>query len=784
MAKASPQIKHHPGQNVPASPSTVGSLSGTQEEYLKKHAEWLLEHREDDGSRDTSPAPLDWSCASLAKADFSRAMLVDVDFSGADLSGANLKDADLSNADLSRANLTDAVLSKAIFRGASLREARGIDAPRLSCETMGGADFRGTGIAPPSQWAEGLKAVEEVSKYIQGLYKILLAICGFGMLTVVSFKDEQLLDHGGTSMTQLPVFQAAISASMFVIVVPVFTLLLYIYMLIYIFALWRELSYLPAYFPDGAALDRKAYPMLLSSYVRVHFRLLEEGPPSWFQMLVASIMTFGVPIVATFTFWATCLRKHDLATSGAEAVVFAATAGLSLSFFVLARPLLRQEAWEDWSPVPWLSRRWLEGVTETKRLARIATLTSAYRVAGILLFAGLIPLIISTNLGWRGLLASALPFAWCTAWALAVAVYFCKRRFRVAVLLSWAYAFPVWLTLWLASSEAFASGNDTIRGVSDYRPAGPVHLLRYFGVTPFLDLTGKVLSSKPLGLSGNSPADGEDIDLVVGPDLEGVDLRSFDANRVYLVRANLRDANLEYANLRNANLRGADLRGASLKGAILRNASLRDAWLQGAHLSGALLRGDDPREPIRQGNVDLQGARLADVDCKPAELKEARNYELAYYGVRDPEGLSGEAKEDNQRAIEIMKELGFEYRTDEKLSLKDFGGYKFQSTDLRGADFARFNLKGATFREKSLLRDAVFRDADLRDARLVGADLRGADFRGAKLQGVDLGGASILGADLSGADLSQVSGLTRDQYYSAKIDRETKMPAVFESNDD
>ena len=41
--------------------------------------------------------------------------------------------------------------------------------------------------------------------------------------------------------------------------------------------------------------------------------------------------------------------------------------------------------------------------------------------------------------------------------------------------------------------------------------------------------------------------DADDLDLVVGPDLEGADLRSLDANRVYLVKANLRDANLDYA---------------------------------------------------------------------------------------------------------------------------------------------------------------------------------------------------------------------------------------------
>ena len=788
MAKSSSHdgVAVYPSSGPPPTPAPATSrrLSRSQEDYLKRHSEWLAEHRDDDGRRDTSIVPTDWSGAGLANRDLSRAVLIDVDFGGADLSGANLGASDLSNADLSRANLTGATLSKAVFRGASLKDARGIDALQLSSDSLGGVDFRGTGITPLGQWDEGLKGVEEVSKYIQGLYKILLAICGFGMLTVVSFRDEQLLDHGGTSMTPLPLFQAAISPSMFVIVVPVFTLLLYVYLLIYVFALWRELSYLPAYFPDGAALDRKAYPMLLSSYVRVHFKRLEEGPPGWFQMLLASLMEFGVPTAATFTFWAICLRKHDVPTSVVEGFVFAATAGLSVSFFVMARPLLRQEDWEDWSPVPWLSREWLQGLSKAARHSRVATLATAYRVAAILLFAGSIPIFMVSRPEWRGPLASSLPFAWCIAWGVAIGVYFHRGRFRVAVLLSWAYALPIGLTLWIASMEVFASGNDTIRGVPDYQRAGPIHLLRTFGINPFLDLTGKVISSKPSGLSGKPELESDELDLVVGPDLEGADLRSLDANRVYLVRANLRDAKLDYANLRNANLRGADLRGASFRGAILRNASLRDAWLQGAHLGGALLRGEDPREPIRQGNVDLQGARLADVDCTPAELKQARNYELAYYGVRDGAGSSGMATGGNEKAIGVMQALGIEARADEKLWLKEFGGYKFKSADLRGADFTRFNLKGAVFREGSWLRDAVFCDADLRGANLVGADLRGADFRGAKLEGVELKDASVLGADFSGTDLEHVTSLTEDQFYSAKVDKETKPPHAFEGAKD
>jgi hypothetical protein len=45
---------------------------------------------------------------------------------------------------------------------------------------------------------------------------------------------------------------------------PLILLGVYFYLHLYLQRLWRDLSTLPAVFPDGEALDEKAYPWLLN----------------------------------------------------------------------------------------------------------------------------------------------------------------------------------------------------------------------------------------------------------------------------------------------------------------------------------------------------------------------------------------------------------------------------------------------------------------------------------------------------------------------------------------
>ena len=128
------------------------------------------------------------------------------------------------------------------------------------------------------------------------------------------------------------------------------------------------------------------------------------------------------------------------------------------------------------------------------------------------------------------------------------------------------------------------------------------------------NLTSEDVSIKPSNWTGKKE---EELDLVKGARLQGMDLRKAKAGGVFLAKAVLWDADLQGAYLHNADLRGADLRGANLEGAFLWLADLRGANLQFANLGAANLEG-----------ADLGGANLQSADFQGASLREARDLDI------------------------------------------------------------------------------------------------------------------------------------------------------------
>src|SRR5689334_16357571 len=100
------------------------------------------------------------------------------DFRGAELSGATLESANLSNAD---------------FRDSALRGANFRGSLSLSAEMLGGSDLTGAYLPREVAKFTGLQSVEEVSKYLQSIFKIILATCSFALLTVLSMRDENII---------------------------------------------------------------------------------------------------------------------------------------------------------------------------------------------------------------------------------------------------------------------------------------------------------------------------------------------------------------------------------------------------------------------------------------------------------------------------------------------------------------------------------------------------------------------------------------------------------------
>ena len=203
-----------------------------------------------------------------------------------------------------------------------------------------------------------------------------------------------------------------------------------------------------------------------------------------------------------------------------------------------------------------------------------------------------------------------------------------------------------------------------------------VQTFEKFGYSPFANLDGAELSTKPANWTGSGDEDELTAQLgqVKKARLSGMNLRYASADGAFLVKADLDGADLRMARLTGANLLGANLQGAKLGGANLQGADLYDTNFQEADLRRANLQGTD------LFGANLKDANLAHANFQGAELEEA----------------------DLRKA---------------RLSFANFQEANLAHANLQGADLSGASLRGAD---------------------LLGANVEGANFTGAKLQGADL----------------------------------------------
>jgi uncharacterized protein YjbI with pentapeptide repeats len=509
----------------------------------------------------------DFRGARLDGADFRGARLDGAHFRGAQLNGADFREAQIKRADfratkLIRADLAGSVVTGTLFRDADLRGARIADAIELSAERLGGADLRGTEPPDGIKKFAGLEAVKNVSTYLQGLFKIILGVCAVGVLTVLSLRDDQVLEHRGGKPIPVPGLHTVTSPSTFAAVVPLIIFVLQGYFAVYVHFLWRELALLPAYFPDGTPLDRRAYPTLFNTFVRLHFERLPERATDWIQAIASTFLAFGIAPVSLFCFWIGYLRRHDARLSGFQGLLFALSVGLAALLLLIAQVVLRDERSE------WLPLR----VRKDRRRARISDKASAIPHTRICL--ELVVLVVAIL---ALLMTSAEPI-------------FASKNLKIPV------------------------SDSCDLDVQEHITA---KISEYLGIGLFLDIAGKELSSRPAELTGRPDADVAILAAVVGADLEGADLRSADANNAVLVNANLSGAKLDHANLENADLRGANLCRTVLRHSVLRGAKLSNANFAEANLTGADLRGVDLMQ------ADFSNADLSRADLRRAKISNA-----------------------------------------------------------------------------------------------------------------------------------------------------------------
>lgn len=558
--------------------------------------------------------------ASLAGADLRRIVASGADLEGADLRGANLRDADLrgarlASAQLDGARLDGALLADADLRGAraegasfstadvcrarfdraSLREARfdgaRVDDARFDHALLTGADLadarglvahqlRGACVTTanlPDDVARfsSLAQVDAVARVVKVLAVATLLSSAYLLLTIGVTRARDVVSQG--SEFTLPLIGADVPFAAFFTLAPSALFVTFVVLGLTLQSLWELVADLPAFFPDGTPLDKRAQPSLLGALIRLHVPLLSSHtwPFSRFAGRLGDVLVHRVvPLVFLVTWW-TCLPRQSTGLGVYLLALTAAAFGASVIFAQLGVGTLSGE---------------LVLRARASRTRRRATVGRRAEAAGSFGDVGGhdddapidLPVDAATPDAARGRAARApIPGG--------------SHAAGAAVLAAVVMVLPTVASLSTPDAHALERPDDV---------AGLDAVL--------MDVRSAVVPE------------------LVAADLAGSDLRGRAFPGAQLDRASLRGARVDGGDFRHASLRGvdavgleargadmtsADLTGIDLTGADLRDvdfahARLERARLAGARLSGALLDGVDLTDVDLSDTLGLTGTQL------------------------------------------------------------------------------------------------------------------------------------------------------------------------------
>lgn len=586
------------------------------------------------GGADLSGARLDNVC--LIGANLRNSILRGVALNGANLTKANMEGADLSQATLDGTDLTEANLSQARLegvsfpkaklpgaklRGANLRDVHLEGATGVQAKQIAQADVSGATLPGDVHALQGLTAVEETSKSAKKLFLAMLLGCAYASLTIFSTLDAKLITNSSTS--PLPIIQTPVPIAGFFYVAPVILLSMFFYFHLYMQRLWHLLSGLPAVFPDGTALDDRAYPWFLNGLVRSHFlRLRMERPP--LSRVQAGISVFlawwSVPFTLVL-FWLWYIRVHDSIGTGLHIFYLTVAIFSAARFQRLARNTLRgaivhpirfRENWKNRQPY-------------------IEILNRSHRFAALLVAVVMLAFFISGQ-SMNGAPNEPIPRA---------LRHISLRNFVDLTNQEVSVKPPNWYR-----DRTLMALRDQIEA---YRDKAEMMGIREGGIKK--DQNWEIIVGARLSYANLNHAQ------AVGAFLVNADLNMADLRKTNLARANLTGASLDRADLRGGVLAGATLMYTKFSSAILVGVDLRDADLTGADLTGATLMGANlgpqypeiiylmggNRPPIRQranrganltaanlfmanlAGADLSGSILKGANLRGANLSKVKN---------------------------------------------------------------------------------------------------------------------------------------------------------------
>lgn len=297
--------------------------------------------------------------ARLNEINLERASLMRSDFYGASLEKANLKDAvlvgaNLAHVNLALSNLTGADLRGAKLCGSDLRNCTLSAVSLLEVTQLAGLDLTGAKLPEDvSRW-ESLSHLAEGTRRAAKLFTPLILGC-FLCLLIVIF--GWFVTNGNISLPGAKDYQVPLTGYYWA--GPVVLIGFYAYFCAHMQRLWETLAMLPAVFPDGATLDRKANPWLPLGYMHAHIKLVQlhknvYGKKSEllfdrsllaiFQILTTGFLLWWLVPLTVISFWCRYLHltnKTVLDMAGQTTLAMAAL-GISLYFQTICRDTLRR----------------------------------------------------------------------------------------------------------------------------------------------------------------------------------------------------------------------------------------------------------------------------------------------------------------------------------------------------------------------------------------------------------------------------------------------------------
>lgn len=679
---------------------------------LEEHGVWLdaqqtgaaPKGRQADLGR-TDLSGMDLSGARLHKAGLQKANLA-----GADLRGAILREADLSGANLLRTNLQDA----------DLRDADLSDTGILLASQLAGANLAGAILPGNGPRFEGLNAVGEISKNARHVFLLILTACFYTLLTIATTTDPLLLTN--TASFALPIIGSQIAIASYYWMAPLVLLGMYLYFHLYLQLLWDSLAGLPAVFPDGMRLDKRAYPWMLTSLVsrRMAWLRRERPPFSGLQAAISITTAWWIVPAVLIAVWLRYLVRHDWYGTSLHIIVCTLAIYAGIRFYHAANATLGRQPQAPGPKALHAGLRSCGRIGATLGIAVVFLVVSFGAIQGVRheeeLPAGGVRLWVPHLLEGLGI----SPFA-----------DFFEQDIS---------AKP---DRWTEEQ-----GIKTVKGAR-LKAANLTHAQARRAFLVNADLRGANLAFADLREA----------------DLRGADLRNARLRAAKLHKADLSDAYLRGAGLQQVDLSGFNLGQKDLRGVSFRKANVQDVKWDNANLQGADLRevtGLDPEALRRARNwvlADYSPDLLAELGLPPDHGERLQKRDLHGLSVKDANLTNARLRGFNLRGASLE-------------------GAGLSWTDLSGADLRGANLQGARF-YKTDLRGAKLQDADLRGASL---NISKPYFIGANLQNADLSSATSMSTSFEGVDLrgANLEGMqTNDcwwQIEGAILDERTRLP--------